>query len=175
MKTIKLVSIFLTALTLFAVSAEAQRRRAPVKRAAPKVVATPISTTNDLRTAKDKVSNQITNVTRFVDVLGKISIGIENVDKESKTKRLPQKALDENAANKTKVIQAIRNLRAGLNALETDFRTKPVLRKYLLNIEGIAGLSAQAEDTAVAGRFADSGRPLLLVVEKLSKTLGVMP
>lgn len=112
------------------------------------------------------------NVTKFLYLLGGIAKGIEDLDKDTRANRA---ALDKNAANKQGVIQTIRNLRAGLAALEVDFRTKPLLRKYLLKIEGIAALSSQSEDLAAAGRFSESGRPLVSVVEKLSDTLVAMP
>lgn len=112
------------------------------------------------------------NVTKFLYLLGGIAKGIEDIDKDTKANRA---ALDKNTTNKNAVIQTIRNLRAGLAALEVDFRTKPLLRKYLLKIDGITALSAQAEDLAVAGRFSESGRPLVMIVEKLSDTLVAMP
>jgi hypothetical protein len=168
----------LAVLTLLAVSAEAQTRK-PVK---PRPKATPLKTAPkpattaaaDLAYGKDKVSIQIKNVTRFVDVLAPIATNIENLDKEAKTRTVDKKILDENTANKTKVVQAIKNIHAGLNALETDFQTKPGLRKYLLKIEGISALCAQSESLAMAGRFTDSRKPLQTVVEKLTDTLAVM-
>jgi hypothetical protein len=72
-------------------------------------------------------------------------------------------------------MQAIRNLRAGLASLEVDFRVKPSLKKYLPQIQGITDLAAQSEELAAAGRFSDSGKPLLSVVEKLADTLAAIP
>lgn len=112
------------------------------------------------------------NVTRFLYLLGGIAKGIEDIDKDP---RANQAARNQNAENKKTVVQTIRNLRAGLAALEVEFRTKPLLRKYLLNIEGVAGLTGEAEDLALAGKFSDAGRPLVSVVEKLADTLAVMP
>lgn len=170
---IRLLVVFLMAFGFFAVSAEAQRKR-PAKKSTKPVITT-VSATNEIRIAKEKVVNQITNVTRFIDVLSKISVGIENVDREARTKKVPAKRLADNEANKKKVIQAIQNLHAGLVALEVEFRTKASLKKYLMQIQGISNLSAQCEYTALAGRFTDSGKPLLRVIQKLSATSAVMP
>jgi len=172
MKTIRFPGFFLIALLCFAASAEAQRTKRPVKR--PTVITTSTSAV-EIKASKEKVSNQIANVTRFIDVLGKVAIGIENVDKEARRKKVPAKTIADNEANKRKVIQAIRNLRAGLAALEVEFRTKLVLKKFLVPIQGITDLSAQSEDAALAGRFTEAGDPLLIVVEKLSNTLVAMP
>ena len=156
----------------FAGSMNAQRRT-PVTRPKPAVVTTntvttPAATLSDAQ----RVSNQVMNVTKFLYILGGVAKGIEDIDKDTKANR---NALDLNAANKRKVIQGIRDLRAGLAALEVDFRTKPLLRKYLLKIDGISALTGQSEDLATAGKFSDAGRPLVMVVEKLADTLVAMP
>lgn len=174
MKTIRFLIIFFGVFVILTGTATAQKRKVPVKRPAPKVVASAVSAT-DIRSAKEKVSNQITNVTRFNGALGPIAQGIEDLDKQGKTKKLDKKAHDLNEANKRKVLQAIRNLRAGLAALEVEFRTKLALRKFLMRIQGITALSAQSENSALVGRFTESGKPLILVVEKLSSTLSAMP
>lgn len=171
MKTAQLFVLTIAALALFAVSADAQRRP---RRPAPKPTPTPVVPL-DVRNAKEKVSNQISNVTRFTDVLGPIAASIESIDKEAKTRKLKKSEIDANEANKQKVLTAIRNLRAGLTALETEFRTKPVLRKYLLTLDGITVLATQSEDAALAGRFVDSRKPLLTVLKKLSDTFAAMP
>lgn len=149
----------------------AQRTRRPP--ATPKVVTSSnLPTDADLRSGTDKVSIQIKNVTKFIFVLGGIASGIEAIDKDAKATKAVR---DANAANKQSVMQAIQNLRAGLAALEVDFRVKPALKKYLPQIQGITDLAAESENLAAAGRFSDSGKPLLLVVEKLADTLAAMP
>lgn len=154
----------------FVVSADAQTKK-PAARPKPVVVTTGPAAAA-VQSDAQKVSNQVMNVTKFIYLLGGIAKGIEDLDNDKKANRA---ALDRNTANKKAFIQTIRNLRAGLAALEVEFRTKPLLRKYLLKIEGIADLSAQAEDLALAGRFSESGRPLVSVVEKLADTLVAMP
>lgn len=156
---------------LLSVAVEAQRRT-PVVRPKPTVVSTSPTPNSTLQSDAQKVSNQVINVTKFIYLLGGIAKGIEDLDKDTKANRA---AMDKNAINKKGVIQTIRNLRAGLATLEIEFRTKPLLRKYLLKIEGISALSGQSEDLALAGRFTESGRPLVAVVEKLSDTLVAMP
>jgi hypothetical protein len=85
--------------------------------------------------------------------------------------RANARAKQANDTNKQEVIQAIRNLRAGLTALEVEFRMKPNLRKAVPQIDGIAVLSGESESLALSGKFIDSGKPLLIIVEKLSDTL----
>ena len=158
------ISVFLVCVLLLTVSAQAQRKKKPTKP----------TTTNvaEIKDGANKVSTQIKNVSKFLYLLGTIAQGIEDIDNDTKA---PQSAKDKNAKNKQAVITTIRNLRAGLAALEVEFRTKPALKLYNLNIQGIADLCGQTEDLATAGKFLESGRPLLLVVEKLSDTLVAMP
>jgi hypothetical protein len=155
----------------FAFSAAAQKKK--------KTTATPTATTitnlADVKAGAAKVSIQIKNVSKFVYNLGIIGRSIEDLDIEIKAGKASQKGIDTNTRNKQAVMTGLRNIQAGLAALETEFRTKPGLRAYLLKIEGIAALCAQSEDFANAGQFLNSGKPLLTLIEKLSDTLEAMP
>lgn len=171
MKTFRIVAFVLFLLSVTAVSTQAQRtKKTPPT---PKVVtSSTLASTGDVKAGADKVSIQIKNVTKFIYVLGGVASGIEAIDKDQKANKA---ARDANSANKQAVMQSIRNLRAGIAALEVEFRTKPGLKRFLPEIQGITDLSAQCEDLAAAGRFSDSGKPLLTVVEKLSDTLAALP
>jgi methyl-accepting chemotaxis protein len=175
MTTIRLFSIIMIATAIFAVPAGAQTRKP--KRPAAKPTATPTSfkINFEISQAKEKVSNQVANVTRFTDKLGPIAASIETIDAGSENRRSTKAVIDQNNANKEKVREAIKNLRAGLVTLETDFRTNPTLRRFLPKLEGITQLSAESEDLAYAGKFTDSRRPLLTVLQKLADTLAIMP
>jgi hypothetical protein len=161
------IAAFLTA------SAEAQRKtsKKPAAKKPPVTVVPPL----EVRAGREKVDNQLANVNRFIDVLGPVAQSIELLDESSRTKQLPKDTLDKNEANKQKVIEAIRNLRAGLSVLESEFRTKTALQKYLPNIQGITDLAAQAEDSAIAGKFVAAKEPLRGVSKKLTDTLTAMP
>ena len=175
-----ILSILLLGLVL---PAAAQRTRRPTTRPTPKPTPyKPINTTTRttvspiVAAAKQQVANQLYNVNQFVDIMGPIAVGIENFDKEAKTnRRIKKELVDENERNKQKMVLAIRGMRQGLSKLETDFRTKPQLSKYLLKIQGISTLCAQSEDNAIAGRFVASKDPLRQVAQKLSDTMAVMP
>jgi hypothetical protein len=138
----------------------------------PKTAAKTNAASTEIAASSQKVSNQITNVTRFLYLLGGIAKGIEDIDKDAKANR---QAREKNEENKKMVQQTIRNLRAGLLALETEFQTTPALRPYLLKIQGISKLASQSESLAMENRFMDSGKPLVSIVEKLADTLAEMP
>jgi len=156
----------------FAFSAAAQKKK---KTTTATPTATTISNLADVKAAAAKVSIQIKNVSKFVYNLGIIGRSIEDLDVEIKAGKASQKGVDTNAKNKQAVMLGLKNIHAGLAALETEFQTKPALRAYLLKIEGISALCSQSEDFANAGQFLNSGKPLLSLIEKLSDTLEAMP
>ena len=175
MRHLRTAVLAILTLAIFAAAANAQKK--PVKKPVPKKPTTAKVTVPplDVRAAREKVDVQLANVTRFIDVLGPIAQGIEDLDASSKAKRLPKATLDQNEANKQKVIAAIRNLRDALATLESEFRTKPVLAKYLPSIQGITDLGSRSEDSAIAGRFVAAKDPLRDAALKLTDTLAVMP
>ena len=175
MRTARYLTLFSILILLFSFSASAQRKRKPAPRATPKPTPVNLTVNPVVTTAKQQVSNQLHNVTVFVDIMGPIAVAIESNDKEAAARRLKKEAIDANELNKRKLIAAIRGLRDGLVALETDFRTKPQLTPYLSKIQGISTLCAQSEDSAIAGRFVASKDPLRQITLKLNDTLAVLP
>lgn len=121
------------------------------------------------------VGIQLKNVSKFVFVLGGIASGIEAIDKDVREGRASREVAQKNNQFKDDVITSIRALRAGLIRLDVDFRANPALRKYAVNLQNVGPLSARAEDLALAGRFNDSGKELLLIVENLTDALVAMP
>lgn len=176
--TAVLVSLaFVFALSL---SAEAQNRRTSAKnRTASKGKRTPArraaASGSEAKMTSEKVSSQIKNVTKFLYALGGIARDVEDIDTATRAKRVSQETIEKNDRFKQSIMLSIRNLRAGLASLEVEFRTKPALRGYLGNIQGITDLSGRAEDLAIEGKFTDSGKALLLVIDKLADTLAALP
>lgn len=166
-------------LTVFSVAASAQKRKTTTKKPTTTkkttAVVVPVNNVLEIRGGADKVSIQIKNVSRFVYLLGGIAKAIEDLDKEAKTRKVSQASLDANNKNKQAVIQGIQNIRAGLIALEIEFRTKPALRNYNFQIQGVSDLTANAEIQATNGQFTEAGKTLLLVIERLSDTLVALP
>lgn len=164
------ISVFLICVLFLTISADAQRKKPTTKK--PTTTTTNNNNAAEIKDGAMKVSTQIKNVSKYLYLLGTIAQGIEDIDRDTKAS---QAAKDKNTKNKQAVLQTIRNLRAGIAALEVEFRTKPSLKNYNLQIQGISDLCGESEDLATTGKFLDSGRPLLLVIEKLSDTLVAMP
>ncbi len=169
----KITFLVLAVLLTFAASAEAQKKKPVTK----KPTTTTTTTTNALEIKENaqKTSIQLKNVTTFLYKLGGIASAIEALDNDAKANKLSKAQLDKFTQQKQAVITSIRNLKAGLAELETQFRIKPSIKLYLLQVQGVTDLATQSEDLATAGRFADSGKVLVLIVEKLADTLAAMP
>ena len=177
MKTssIKLGAIVVCLLCL-TFSATAQKRKTTTKKTKRTVAAmtAPVAPT-EIKFGAEKVSTQIKNVSKFIYNLGGIARVIEDLDKEIAARKASRNAPELNARIKQDVITSIKNLRAGLVALEIEFRTKPALKPYLFQIQGLSDMSGRAEDQANDGQFTESGKTLLMVIEKLSDTLAALP
>ncbi len=180
MKLTRLLGIAIVSMAFLAADTAAQKK--PVKKPAakkPAATSPPVKMVQPLevRTAREKVDIQLANVKRFVEVMGPITQSVETLDHSAKTKKLPKATIDRNEETKQKLVLAIRNLKEGqgLAVLESEFRTKPSLQKYLIHIEGITDLASKSEDMALAGKFVASKDPLREVVKKLTDTLAAIP
>jgi hypothetical protein len=175
MKKLQLIALTAAAVTLFTGSAIAQKKAAKKttvkKTASSNTIVPPLA----VRTTREKVGVQQENVNFWIDKLGPIASALELLDQAYATKKPSQATLATHEDRKQKFVQTLRNLRSDLSMLESEFRTKPELQKYLPNIQGITELAAQAEDSAIADKFVASKEPLRAVAAKLTDTLAVMP
>lgn len=171
------IAVVLAFLFALNVTADAQRKRTTrsTKSAPTKTTPATPTTSLEVKNGAEKVSVQIKNLTKFIYVLGGVARGIEDIDKEIKTGKVSREIQDQNTKFKQDVLRSLRNLRAGLSAVEVDFRAKPELKPYVTHIQGISEKGYKAEDLAVAGQFTESGKMLLIIVEKLADTLAAMP
>lgn len=174
MKTMRFLLTGLLAMALLAIVSYGQTKKPTTRKVSPTNRASTLPPL-EVRAARVKVDNQLANVRAFADRLGPVAQAIEALDAESKTKKVNQQSIDKNAAAKQKVIAAIRGLRDGMVKLESEFRVKAVLKKYLPTIQGISDLAGQAETSALGGKLVAANTPLRTIQQKLTDTLAVMP
>lgn len=156
-------------------SANAQKRKATSKKTKTENAPTVSVNNNETKSGAEKVSIQIKNLSKFIYSLGDVARVTEDLDREIAAGKASRNAPALNAKNKQAIVSTIKNLRAGFAALEIEFRTKPALKPYLFQIQGISDMTGVAEDQASAGRLTDSGKTLLVVIEKLADTLAALP
>lgn len=159
-------------LAVFAGFVTAQKKTA--KKSTPKKT-TAVIPPLEVRAAREKVQVQHDNVKFWIDKLGPIASALELLDQAYAAKKPTAEKLSVHEDRKQKFVQTLRNLRDDLAAVESEFRTKAALQKYLPKIEGITDLAASAEDSAIAGKFVASKDPLRDIAAKLTDTLAVMP
>ena len=171
MKRLQFLALALCLLGFGVLSASAQKRTTTHK-------TTPTTTTLpplEVRAARDKVDTQLSNVNAWLAKFGPIALNLDAVIADEKAGKLSGPTAAKIDAAKDNVVTSIRDLKTGLTNLESEFRTKPALAKYLPVIQGITDLASKAEDSAVAGQFVAAKDPLRDVAKKLTDTLTAMP
>lgn len=175
MRPLKLiVAILITGLSLAgAAAAQKKTTKKPApKKPTPNVKVVPPL---DVRAAREKVEIQLSNVNDFVTKLGPIAQGLDSAEADRVAGKLTAKTAASIEASKSRLVEAIRGMRTGLSGLESEFRTKTALQKYLPNIQGITELVERSEDYAIAGKFVTAKDPLRDITAKLTDTLAVLP
>lgn len=128
-----------------------------------------------VRVGREHADIQLSNVNVFANKLANIAEALETADADAKAGRLKPETAKKIQAKEAELVEAIRNIKTGLTNLESEFRTKPELQKYLSYIQGIADLASKSEDFAIAGKFVSSKDPLRQISQKLTDTLAAMP
>jgi len=173
MKQLKLVSPALLLLVLLTGVAVAQKkpvRKAPVRKP-PVTVVPPL----EVMPSRAKLAVQPSHINGLNDKPAPIAQGLETADADAKAGRLSAATAAKVQASKARVVSSIRDIRIVLSLLESEFRIKTTLQKYLPTIQGIADLAAQSEDLALAGKFVAAKTPLRDISKKLTDTLVSLP
>lgn len=123
---------------------------------------------------RTRIASQIKTLTQFLYLFGGVVKGFESVELASRTEPASPAAIQQNERNKLRVKESIRNVRDGLDKLETDFRFQPALARYYQRLAGVASAGERAENQAMANHFDEAGRLLLKVVDQLADTLAAM-
>lgn len=165
----KLSIIALMCVVLLPAGALSQtRKRSSTKRTA--VPAAPKASDVE-REGATQIANQIKNLTKFIYLLGGIAKGLEQSDAAIRRKEASPALIESTEASKAKVRDTFRDVRLGLDKLEIDFRSNPVLQGYYYKLAGVADGAAKAEQMAAAGQFDQGGRTLLTVINRLTDVL----
>jgi hypothetical protein len=114
--------------------------------------------------ARIKLADQIKTLSRFLYLYGRFSKDLELTGAQSASSDLA-------AQTKASLIASLKNVREGLDQLESQFRFTPGLERPYNLLRGAAQRAADAEDSAAAGRFDQAGRTLVEVVAQLTDVL----
>ncbi|CAN5235997.1 MAG: hypothetical protein ACR2GW_13830 [Pyrinomonadaceae bacterium] len=171
----KLAIILSFALVLLVPSIDfAQTRRRSTTRRRPATTssrrATPAAAATALRDGRQKVADQIKNLTRFVYVYGRLAKDLEASEALAKRNPSPEATA---LANRTRagVVSSLQNISEGLDLLALQVRTTPELERFSVRLNGVSVRAAAAEAQATAGQFDQAGRTLIEIVNGLTDVL----
>jgi hypothetical protein len=148
------------------------RRRTPKTRPAPSTSFAEKQQA-EIRAGRQQIATQIKALTQFLFLFGNISKGIETAEQvnrnhEQTSVGMPPERIEE---SKAKLKDSIKNVRAGLDRLESSFRLNPVLRSYYPTLAGVARLGQTAETQGASNSFDQAGRSLIAAVNRLADVL----
>ncbi|MEK6321070.1 MAG: hypothetical protein AABN33_05245 [Acidobacteriota bacterium] len=127
----------------------------------------------EIRAGREQIATQIKALTRFLYLFGGIAKGIETAEQVNRNREATSVGMapERIEQSKVKLKDSIKNVRAGLEQLESSFRLNPVLQSYYPNLAGVARLGQTAESQAAANNFDQAGRTLIAAVNKLADAL----
>ncbi|MDQ2855727.1 MAG: hypothetical protein M3R68_05320 [Acidobacteriota bacterium] len=163
--------IALLCVALLPVTAFSQKGRTSKHRPRAATTSTAQKDADAVREGATQLANQIKNLTRFIYVLGGVAKGLEQADGAIRRKEASAAIISSTEDSKAKVRDSLRDVRAGLDKLEIDFRGTPALTAYYYKLAGVADGAAKAEQLAAANQFDQAGRTLLGVVSRLTDVL----
>ncbi|HWP43722.1 MAG TPA: hypothetical protein VNO14_10835, partial [Blastocatellia bacterium] len=163
--------LILVCIVLSDTAALAQRRRRSTPRRSTATQRAAQKAAAEVQAGRKRVAAQIKTLTHFLYLLGGIAKGMESVEQASRNNEVSSVTIAQNEQTKAKVKESIRNVRAGLDKIEADFRFNPALKKYYPQLSGVAVTAEMAERQAAANRFDEAGRTLLKVVNQLADAL----
>ena len=172
---LKRTSIFVCALCLGGLllssdgAAQTRQRRSSraTRRAATSARA---STEATIEAGRRRIGDQIKILVQYLYVYGRVSSEIELAEDQA---RRGNATLDPaSIANSKATLQTtLKNIREGLDKLETDLRSSGATMPLFTRIVGVADRAALAEEQVAAGDFDKAGRTLLDVIGLLTEAL----
>jgi hypothetical protein len=140
------------------------RRTSPAPQRRRGATPTPRLDATQTNAARIKLADQIKTLSRFLYLYGRFSKDLELTGAQSGSSDLA-------AQTKASLLASLKNVREGLDQLESQFRFTPGLERPYNLLRGAAQRAADAEASATSGRFDQAGRTLVEVVTQLTDVL----
>jgi hypothetical protein len=162
-----LVILLLTLVCAFSTTSNAQKRK-PRRPTKPTPTPTPVV---DMRPEATQVATQITNVSRFLYIYGKVQNSLEIADEQAKRGQTDPKIAAENKKSKDVLVININGLRMGINNLLKSWEGNSRLQVQSLRLVKAADAVAIAEQNAAAGRYREAADALVIAIERMTDTM----
>lgn len=146
-----------------------QRRRAST----PSASSTPRESLA-LQAARAQVVERIKILTRFIYIYGGIANDIEVAEQQAQRGTVSEDLQRLTGQRKAALQSSLRDVRAGLDQLEQDFRTTVGFERYYTKLAGVTAAASDAEQGIASGQFKQAGNTLVQIVNKLTDALAEM-
>lgn len=143
--------------------AQTRTKRRPAKTApAPPV---------DMRPQAQLVAEQITILSRFIFVYGKVVNTLEVARDQARRNQTTPEIEARNRQSVGTLVRGIRGLADGIENLATTFKAEERLQIQYLKIAAAKDAVADASEMAAADKFEEAGTSLIVAIERLTETI----
>jgi hypothetical protein len=150
-------------------TASAQTRRAPRRTTSSAKPAA--ASTGELQAARNRLAAELKTLTHFLYLFGAIAKGMESATVAGGNGETSPALAEQNERTKTKIRESIRDVRVGLEKLETDLSANTAFKNYYRYVIGVADTAAVAEKRAASNHFDEAGKLLLKAADQLADAL----
>jgi hypothetical protein len=125
----------------------------------------------ELQAGRDRVSAELKTLTHFLYLFGAIAKGMESAMATGGDGTTSPALTEQNERTKAKIRESVKDVRIGLEKLETDLSANTAFKGYYRLVIGVADTASLAEKQAAANRFEDAGKSLLKASDQLADAL----
>ena len=125
----------------------------------------------DMRPQAQLVSEQITILSRFVFVYGKVVNTLEVARDKAQQNQTSAEIEARNRQSVGKLVRGIRGLADGIDNLAMTFKAEDRLQIQYLKIAAAKDAVAEASQMAAADKFEEAGTSLIVAIERLTETI----
>ncbi len=127
-----------------------------------------------LTAARGRVAERIKVLAQFIYLYGGIANDIEVADQQAQRGAASPDLVQLTNKRRAALQTGLRDVRAGLDQLEQDFRTTVGFERYYTRLAGVTAAAADAEESITAGQLKRAGKTLVQIVNQLTDTLAEM-
>jgi len=167
-----LIVVLACVITALSVTAAGQTRRSS-GRSTTAAKPAPVSSAQ-LQVGRDRVAAEVKTLTHFLYLFGGIARGIDTTPPVSGGQDTTPAIAEQNERSKAKIRESVRNVREGLEKLETDLSANTAFKGYYKYIVGVGDIGVKAEKQAAANRFDEAGKLLLKAADQLAEALAAI-
>lgn len=127
-----------------------------------------------LTAARGRIAERIKVLTQFIYLYGGIANDIEVANAQAERGTASPDLVQLTNRRRAALQTGLRDVHAGLDQLEQDFRTTIGFERYYSRLAGVTAAASDAEQNISAGQLRQAGKTLVQIVNQLTDTLAEM-